>query len=91
MWLASAVVDASNFEVAVEHPATERTFLLLAPDDDLAAAQSGSIELCRVFLHSDQRKLVHMIVQAQGVRRGAMCPRSSSAPWSVGRPRAGGA
>ena len=51
-------VDIRDFEVAVEHPASQRTFRLLTPDEDLEAALSGSIAAWRLFLHPDQRALV---------------------------------
>ncbi|MCB9736005.1 MAG: UvrD-helicase domain-containing protein [Deltaproteobacteria bacterium] len=55
-----APVDTADFERAVEHPASQRTFRLLAPDDDLEAALAGSLDAWRVFLHPDQRALVTM-------------------------------
>lgn len=53
-------VDVEDFGVAVEHPATKRSFRMLEEDEDLEAALSGSIEAWRLFLHPDQRALVKM-------------------------------
>ncbi|MGM0578737.1 MAG: UvrD-helicase domain-containing protein [Myxococcota bacterium] len=53
-------VDTRDFGVAVEHPATKRSFRMLEEDEDLEAALDGSLEAWRLFLHPDQRALVRM-------------------------------
>lgn len=58
--LGEGEVDVRDFDVAVEHPASQRTFRLVAPDEDLEAALSGSIAAWRLFLHPDQRALVEL-------------------------------
>jgi|GEM_PF-99206 len=58
--LGSGDVDVRDFDVAVEHPASQRTFRMLTPDEDLEAALGGSIAAWRLFLHPDQRALVEM-------------------------------
>ncbi|PKN58790.1 MAG: hypothetical protein CVU56_03760 [Deltaproteobacteria bacterium HGW-Deltaproteobacteria-14] len=58
--LGEGEVDVRDFDVAVEHPASQRTFRLVAPDEDLEAALSGSIAAWRLFLHPDQQALVGM-------------------------------
>ena len=56
----SPEVDPQDFSLAVHHPQSQRSFLLLEEDTDLEAVLSGSLEAWRVYLHPDQRKLVQM-------------------------------
>ena len=53
-------VDEHDFAVAVHHPQSQRSFLLLEEDEDLERVLSGSLEAWRVYLHPDQSKLVRM-------------------------------
>ena len=53
-------VDPEDFALAVHHPQSQRSFLLLEDDTDLDAVLNGSLEAWRVYLHPDQHKLVRM-------------------------------
>lgn len=53
-------VDTDDFAVAVQHPESKRSFLVVDGPEDLEAALSGDIEAWRLYLHPDQRKLVRM-------------------------------
>ncbi len=51
-------VDTTDFAAALENPDTQRRFLVVEDEAELAAILSEPLEKWRVFLHPSQRKLV---------------------------------
>lgn len=61
---ASEIVDAQNFEVALNQPDSQRRFAFVEDDTELREILTAPLERWRVFLHPSQRKIVQM--QANG-------------------------
>ncbi|NOY93749.1 MAG: UvrD-helicase domain-containing protein [Deltaproteobacteria bacterium] len=55
---APTVVDPQDFIAALEKPATQRRFVLVADDQELEAILDAPLEKWRTFLHPSQQKLV---------------------------------
>lgn len=50
------IVDTSDYEAALEHPATQRRFHLYTEDEELLRMLNQPLEQWRVYLHQEQRK-----------------------------------